>query len=50
MKVFKKYVRLGIKEERKSENEWLDDFTKTKLKNFAQKTISRARQLHSKEF
>ena len=42
-KLFNKIGRLEKKEERKSENERLEEFIKTKLKDFRRKT-SRARQ------
>ena len=43
MKVFNKIGRIEKKEERKSENERLEEFTKTRLMNFGKKTLSRAR-------
>ena len=43
MKVYNKIGRLENKEEPKSENERLKEFSKTRLMNFGKKTLSRAR-------
>ena len=50
MKVFNKIGRFEKKDERKSENERLEVFTKTRLMNLDKKTLCRARPnlVHSK--